>query len=94
MSKGLEALQNLRTFYIVVSKDLMEHYIFASDTKEYQIVEKELKALEIIKYKNISIECLKRAIRKEGLEWYNSLCPYLLERLNKEEYELLKEVLL
>ena len=43
MSKGLEALQNLRTFYIVVSKDLIEHYIFASDTKEYQIIENELK---------------------------------------------------
>ena len=57
-------------------------------------VAKKLKAFEIIKIKNISMECLKRAIKREGLEWYNSLCLYPLERLNQEEYDLLKEVLL
>ena len=97
MSKGLEALETLMTYYYEMCQDLGnndDQYQRCNLTSERAIIEKELKALEIIRYKNISIECLKRAINKEGLEWYNSLCPYQLERLTQEEFELLKEVLL
>lgn len=89
MSKGLEALKEAKD-----RNGLPLNQNFAPITeKEIAIIEKELKALEIIRNKNISIECLKRAIRKEGLEWYNRLCPYQLEKLTQEEFDLLKEVL-
>lgn len=82
---GLEALKRIKSRYNDrVCIDILE---------DFDLVEKELKAFEIIKNKNISMECLKRAIKREGLEWYNSLCRFPIERLTQEEYDLLKEVL-
>ena len=69
-------------------KDFREHYFFERDEEEnLSIIEKELKALEIIKNKNV-LPCML----KDELEKYNKCCPKN-EELTQEEYDLLKEVL-
>ena len=67
--KGLEALEKVIKTYFIHNMD-----------KELDIIEKELKALEIIK-KHISINGYR--IFSDGYEW----------ELPQEEYDLLKEVL-
>ena len=60
------------------------------------IIEKELKALEIIKTKNVDIDYIKTCFydKKGGFKDYNALAGhYGYEELSQEEYELLKEVL-
>ena len=52
--------------------------------------EKKLKALEIIKEKSVNLEFLKCS---ENYEQYCLICSYGNE-ISKEEYDLLKEVLL
>lgn len=56
--------------------------------KAYRIIEKELKALKIIKEKELNIFFVKRC----NLEDFNYQCRYD-QQLSKEEYKLLKEVL-
>ena len=89
MSKGLEALDGLR-FDVSMSQDIK--YIEAN--KECDIIEKELKALEIIKKKEVNvntlINCIIGAI--EPLEFYNEKVSANL-KLTQQEYDLLKEVL-
>lgn len=76
MSKGLEALKNFR-----------EHYIFELDEEEsLNIIEKELKALEIIK------EHIKLGNYKYNSEETYGLTEYTFF-ISKEEYDLLNEVL-
>lgn len=54
------------------------------------LVEKELKALEIIKKKKVCVIWLNN-----GLVAYNNTCAiYNMPKLKQEEYNLLKEVLL
>ena len=54
-----------------------------------EIIEKALKALEIIKKKEVDVSCLLF----DGLEIYNeNMHPSRI--ITQEEYELLKEVLL
>ena len=89
--KGLEALynpkqalNNIRFNYFESKRNEdanVEHFWF--DT-----IEKELKALEIIKNKNVDVNSLRFS---HELDWYNRYNHYLL---TQEEYDLLKEVLL
>ena len=82
MSKGLEALHNLLDRLEIV-------FIETHSTKDLQIIEKELLALEIIKEKRVDIGWL---IRSENCSKYN-LGVGSSQALKKEEYNLLKEVL-
>ena len=89
MSKGLEALKNIRreagfpyfsTFY---DSDMWK--------EDFATVEKELKALEIIKSKGIDIDLLKY---HKDLEHYNFSLRGRFEHLTQEEFDLLREVCL
>ena len=77
MSKGLKALDRV-----------IRNPIFY-DTKDTDIIEKELKALEIIKKKRVIMTWIFDC---KSIHEYNSLVigKYIL---NEEEYNLLKEVL-
>ena len=63
---------------------------------EFEIIEKELKALEIIKTKNVDIDYIKTCFydKKGGFKDYNAWVGHDDdEELSQEEYELLKEAL-
>ena len=77
MSKGLEALQRIK------------NRLYPLEIEETNIIEKELKALEIIKEKRVDIGWL---IRSKNCSKYN-LGVGESQALKKEEYDLLKEVL-
>ena len=81
MSKGLELFEGLRYEYLITIKD---EYL---DT-----IEKELKALEIIRKKIVLIDVF---IESKSANDYNEFVSKSKERhLTKKEYDLLKEVLL
>ena len=83
MSKGLKALKDL--------VDTMSFAFIETNSMKYvKIIEKELKALEIIKEKRVDIGWL---IRSENCSKYN-LGVGESQALKKQEYNLLKEVLL
>ena len=85
MSKGLKALESL--------VDTMPLALIETNSmREIKIIEKELKALEIIKRCRVDFHIFKRYTRY-GLEQYNDEV-WDDERLTQEEYNLLKEVLL
>ena len=74
----------------MTSKELIEkvkHCGFEEWRLAIEKIEKELKALEILKNKKTDINLLLN----NGLDFYNS-CFYP-RKLTQEEYELLKEVL-
>ena len=87
MSKGLEALR--RICLQLVAHDETQHKEF----DEYvNAIEKELKALEIIKNKNVDIRGIKGT---KNVHEYNVKFPTTLnEFLEEQEYDLLKKVLL
>jgi hypothetical protein len=89
MSKGLESLKLLLDWF----DDL--HYGFdkiVKKSEEYKTIEKELKALEIIRNKCVDIHFVKISA---NYDHYVFLCDYGLgKQISKEEYDLLKEVLL
>ena len=85
-SEGLEALKNIKreagfpyfsTFY---DADMWR--------EDFATVEKELKALEIIKDKDVSVYLLKECL---NLMSYNNAVEFPYRRLTPKEYELLKE---
>ena len=78
MSKGLKALEMLENDECILMSQFNECY---------KAIEKELKALEILKEKLIDIKWLKGC---EELGDYNDLNE---PTLTQEEYNLLKEVL-
>lgn len=84
MNKGLEALNTIRHIHD------MECGEDESINKDFDIIEKELKALEIIKNKDVDVEYFKIKKDKGSLEDYN---VRLYDELTQEEYDLLKEVL-
>lgn len=99
MSKGLDALKQLKD----ISYFIIEVYSNNEPLKENQRdsrqcfmyycknIEKELKALEIIKKKNVDIELLNGC---DNVYKYNVYFPFLIiYQLTQEEFELLKEVL-
>ena len=77
MSKGLEALEKVGETFGIKKMSV------------YKDIEKELKALEIIKEKRVDIGWL---IRSKNCSKYN-LGVGSSQSLKKEEYNLLKEVL-
>ena len=84
MSKGLDALENIK----------LKDFIFNDDSclKDIKTIEKELKALEVIKEKGIILQFIKETYT---VEQYNAgVFGTLVKPLTKEEYDLLKEVLL
>ena len=89
MSKGLVALERIKnapTIYVGCASDVYTRY-----SHECKIIETALKALEIIKEKNVDI-CLLQATNKD--EQYNIWKLPTSKKLEKKEYDLLKEVLL
>ena len=83
MSKGLEALKTIRYIHDTeCGKD-------ESINKDFDTIEKELKVLEIIRYKRVEVK--EFIVNNITLERYNYL--YSWKSLNQEEYNLLKEVL-
>ena len=83
MTKGLEALKEIG------KKGLWN--IVSFPEKEFQIVEKELKALEIIKKKMVDVG----ASQELDLELYNKYVKEIngTPTLTQQEYDLLKEVI-
>ena len=100
MNKGLEAYKELKNVMLSsATKFTFQSLINCSDkNKELDnIIEKELKALEIIKEKNVSVELLRYWWKndykdKAILEKYNFM--HYWKTITQEEYNLLKEVLL
>jgi len=80
MSKGLEALEHLNK-NIIVAEDIDE---------DFNIIEKELKALQLSISKQVNRKLL---IWSSKLEEYNDNAHNILMKLAQEEYDLLKEVL-
>ena len=83
MGKGLEALERVR--------DNLAWYFSQENLKDFASIEKELKALEIIKKKRVSI-CM--ILPSSSFVEYNSFMVHEHRVLTQEEYDLLKEVLL
>ena len=87
--KGLEALNRLVDFYNLPSRNPIAYMLEQENLNEYaNIIKKELKALEIIKEKRVNVRFL---ISCKTLKEYNDV---ISDHLTKEEYDLLKEVLL
>ena len=64
--------------------------------EKFETIEKELKALQIIKTKNVDIDYIKTCFydKKGGFKDYNAWVGHDDdEELSQEEYDLLKEVL-
>ncbi len=80
MSKGLEALKDVRD----ICSDMTS--VFDDDL---DIIEKELKAFEIIKEKKVNVIILMGC---DSVEEYNKH-PLSWKKLTQEEYDLLKKVL-
>ena len=79
MSKELEALNDLNDENIVyVHKDYWNE------------IQKKLKALEIVKEKEVNVFIF---LHSGDLETYNDMCETEEEKITQEEYELLKEML-
>ena len=89
MSKGLEALKGLHSKALKSVRGGFQELQKNSIDREYKTIEKELKALEIIKNKNVNVRYLLEC----RFEDYNNLVE-VEEELTQEEYDLLKEVLL
>lgn len=86
MSKGLEALK-----VIYNSQDILGGY---DDFWEaYRTIEKELKALEIIKEKQVDVEWFKRTNNSYSYNQGILISGGSCGALTHEEYELLTEVL-
>lgn len=93
MSKGLEALD--------ITKDQLDGLLPKGLTPcmkwNIETIEKELKALEIIKNKKVAtfllIWLMNKHTKKTALELYNRSCDED-RQLNEEDYDLLNEVLL
>ena len=91
MSKGLEALDGLR-----FDVSMAQYINYLEANKECDIIEKELKALEIIKNKKVNVDALLNCYflceYNEAMDYtYNEIANNFF--LTQEEFDLLKEVL-
>ena len=103
MSKELEALERL---YCAGRLDL-DYVLNGKQNQDYKIIEKALKALEIIKRKRVNVEEFiemfedwKEITYEEWVIYYEENGYYIqgnedfdYNRLAKEEFDFLKEVL-
>ena len=85
MSKGLEALKRLGWYQRIDG-------MCALQSNDYKIVEDELKALEIIKKKGNFISLEYDEFNGKYYIYDSEL--YMHNEITKEEYDLLKEILL
>lgn len=95
MSKGLEALKRIGIIHISKGGNRMfDEYLFREYKEEYNIIEKELKALEIIKKKEVNFEVFGAFETYKDYEIYYDKKFHLIEnKLTEEEFNLLKEAL-
>ena len=96
MNKGLEALENIKIDMEYVTRlDFVEpvvrgevqqslYKIYHRETPELEIIEKELKALEIIKNKGVFVHLLRQS---ENVEVYNSFMIVAFKEMAKKDYE-------
>lgn len=97
MSKGLEALEIIKGALVEVEYDEEEDIILSAwqeHEEEINIIEKELKAFEIIKNKGVEVGLVMICNTYQDYEkWYiNNHVG--MQKLTQEEYDLLKEVLI
>ena len=100
MSKGLEAFEILKQDIgkcyedemLIVETALKRLEQLEEEKQSFdRVIEKKLKALEIIRKKRVNIGDF---VRCKNIEDYNEYCCYNeKEQLTQEEYDLLKEVL-
>ena len=98
MSKGLEAFKELleskRSYCTYGTNNMTTQEMIEMNRKEnslISIIEKELKALEIIKEKNVDINVFK--LSNNWTEYNHHYIDFVELWLMPEEYVLLKEVL-
>lgn len=91
MSKGLAILEDLKNAFTGHCRELKceTNYIQVCEHK-FSKIEKELKALEIIKEKEVNVYDFKEY---ESKYEYNKHTKEEFQELTQEEYDLLKEVL-
>ena len=93
MSKGLEALWEYRLLVANYEdrwiKTTTEHFIKCAD-----VIEQELKALEIIKEKDVSMYWLRHSKSANDYNKFILTAKRQYQKLTQEEYDVLKEVLL
>lgn len=82
MNKELETLERIKEFY-------PQWRLY--NRNDFLIIETALKALEIIKEKEVVISIL---IRSNTLDEYNNNPMFVSKLLTQEEYDILKEILL
>lgn len=96
MSKGLEALRKINIITLQRTRgralEVVEVNVAKYHKKEIDIIEKELEALEIIKKHNY-VNGLKYTLKKTK-NYDEFINYYSIDFFTKEEYDLLKEVLL
>ncbi len=108
MSKGLEALENIkRDMEYVTRLDFVKpivrgevqqelYKIYHRETPELDTIEKELKALDVIKYKQVNVYSFIQR-KPKTFEEYQDIDDEIEQlsevSLSMEEYDLLKEVL-
>ena len=89
--EALKASRQLKDFVLgFIKNGLDRRFIIGS----FEIIETALKALEIIKEKNVDIEYIKTCFYEEkgGLKEYNSWVKHDEDKeLIQEEFDLLKE---
>ena len=95
MSKGLEALESLRERVNTNDYGFGFADYDPQAGAECDVIEKELKALEIIrkKFVNLTVFRMTSFMKKEGVDCYNVHFSSEEMHLTSEEFDLLKEVL-
>lgn len=98
MSKKLSPLEAFKRFRHNALFDNQNDYFLSTQyIDDNDIIETTFKALEIIKEKKVDIGYLFEMIEifdEQALKQYNQSCYGNKKKLTKEEYDLLKEVLL
>lgn len=98
MSKGLLALKSLvgNKFFMLLGRTHGKRQL----ANDIDIIQKALKALDIIKEKRVNIDALIKYIKTNAVDdiplcWYNEYIALFEEDrcLTQKEYDLLKEVL-
>ena len=96
MSKGLKYLNHIKNNdfnMMIATYPPIPAYNGISKQEMFNIIRKELTALEIIKEKEIDTFYLRQCFKvKDGLEKYNNCCK-VGYKLKQEEFDLLKECL-
>jgi len=96
MSKELEALERIGNNNVIYYRNGLECSYDIKDTDEYEIIEKTIEALEIIKDEfNIHFNDNKQEITIVSVSYPYSHITFSLTRKieDKNRYDLLKEVL-